>query len=249
MTDELRIDDLAHRTGVPTTTIRLYQHRGLLPGPRLAGRTGWYSAHHVDRLALIARLRDDGHSLAGIKQLLDSWEDGAGLDEVVGAEAGLAALLGGRQAVTLTFAELAEVLPLDAVEPATLQAAVDAGLVELTSDGRATIPDRRFLDAGPALVALGIDSATVVQEWAALTASTDAIAQRFVELFERELLPHGGDDLDALDGPQIRALAADLERLHRIAGQVVQCALDASLARLARDRLRVLADSLTIEAS
>ena len=245
MDDELRIDDLAHRTRVPSTTIRLYQHRGLLPGPRLVGRTGWYGPHHVDRLELIGRLRDEGHSLAGIKRLLASWEEGAGIEELVGAEAGLAALLGGGRAVTLTLPELAEVLPLGALEPATLQEAVDAGLAELTADGRVRIPDPRFLEVGPALVGMGLDGATVVHEWSALTGSTDAIARRFLDLFETELLPE--DALDELPAERIRELAGQLEHLHRLAGQVVQSALDASLARLARERLGILADSLTPE--
>ncbi|MFN2607175.1 MAG: MerR family transcriptional regulator [Acidimicrobiales bacterium] len=56
------LDDLARRAGLPTTTVRLYQHKGLLPGPRLVGRTGRYDESHLSRLALIGRLQDEaGH--------------------------------------------------------------------------------------------------------------------------------------------------------------------------------------------
>lgn len=242
MTDDLRIDDLAHRSGVPTTTIRLYQHRGLLPGPRLEGRTGWYGQSHVDRLALIGRLRADGHSLAGIGRVLESWEEGAGLDELVGVEAGLAVLLGGNRAVTLTLEELADRLPLDALEPDTLSKATTAGLVELTDDGRVRIPDPRFLELGPPLAALGITSAAIVDQWAALSSDTDAIAMRFADLFEEHLLPTG---LDAATPADTRALAEQLSTLHRMASATVQAALDASLARVARDRFGALVAELT----
>lgn len=245
MADDLRIDDLAQQAGLPTSTIRLYQHRGLLPGPRLEGRTGWYGQHHLDRLTLIARLREQGHSLAGIKALIDSWEDGAGLDAVVGAEAGLAALLGGSRALTLTLAELAARLPLDAVEPDTLAKAGAAGLVELTDDGRVRILDPRFLELGPPLVALGVPSAQVVDQWVALSADTDAIATRFADLFEQTLLA-GGDRRD-LTPDEVRDLADQLATLHRLAGLTVQAALDASLARVARERFAELAASLVGE--
>lgn len=245
MADDLRIDDLAHQAGVPTTTIRLYQHRGLLPGPRLEGRTGWYGPHHLDRLTLIARLREQGHSLAGIKALIDSWEDGAGLDAVVGAEAGLAALLGGGRAITLSLGELAERLPLDAMEPDTFAKATAAGLVELTDDGQLRIPDPRFLELGPPLVALGVPSAQVVDQWAALSADTDAIAQRFGDLFEQTFLP--ADRPHELTADEVRDLAEQLVSLHRLAGLTVQAALDASLARVARERFAELAASLVGE--
>ena len=39
--DDMRVDDLARAAGVATTTIRLYQSKGLLPPPRLVGRTGY----------------------------------------------------------------------------------------------------------------------------------------------------------------------------------------------------------------
>src|SRR5688500_9546618 len=67
---EMRLDDLAAAAGVATTTVRLYRQRGLLPPPRLVGRTGWFGPHHLARLRLIARLQGDGFSLAGIGKLL-----------------------------------------------------------------------------------------------------------------------------------------------------------------------------------
>lgn len=238
----MRIDELARQAGVATTTIRLYQHRGLLPGPRLEGRTGWYGSTHLDRLRLIARLQGEGHSLAGIARLVESWERGHDLDTLVGEEAGLSALFGSAREVVLTPAELAERLPAGAVEPATMARAVEVGLVELTDDGRIRVPDARFVETGPALAALGVPIDALLDEWEHLATQTDEIADRFLKVFETHLVPDGVD-LDRLDDERLAALGTELARLHQLAGQVVQASLDASLARLARSRLGALAES------
>ncbi|HEX7135447.1 MAG TPA: MerR family transcriptional regulator [Iamia sp.] len=234
--DEMRIDEMARRAGVATTTIRLYQHRGLLPGPRLEGRTGWYGPAHLDRLRLIARLQGDGHSLAGIARLVESWERGRDLDALVGEQAGLSTLFGSAREVVLTPAELAARLPVGAMEPATMARAVEVGLVALTDDGRIRVPDGRFVETGPALAALGVPLDAILDEWEQLAAQTDEIARRFLQVFEDHLVPDGVD-LDHLDDEQLTALGAQLARLHQLAGQVVQASLDASIARLARARL------------
>lgn len=236
----MRIDELARRAGVATTTIRLYQHRGLLPGPRLEGRTGWYGPAHLDRLRLIARLQGEGHSLAGIGRLVESWERGRDLDALVGPEAGLAALFGAAREVVLDPVELAGRLPEGSMEPATLARAVEVGLVALTDDGRIRVPDVRFVETGPALAELGVPLDAILDEWEALTAQTDQIADRFLGVFEQHLVPDGVD-LDQLDAERLAALGTQLARLHQLAGQVVQASLDASIARLARARLAALA--------
>ena len=50
------VDELAQRTGVPSSTIRMYQTRGLLPKPRRDGRVGRYGPAHLARLELIGQL-------------------------------------------------------------------------------------------------------------------------------------------------------------------------------------------------
>jgi DNA-binding transcriptional MerR regulator len=241
MTDEVRIDELARQVGLPSSTLRLYRHRGLLPPPRLEGRVGWYGQVHRDRLALIARLQEQGHSLAGIKQLVDSWDEGGDLATVVGVESGLAALLGGSAGTSLTLAELAQRLPDDAADPATLLAAVQAGLIELRDDGTVVVPDARFLELGAAVGRIGIASRTIVDEWAELRRATDDVAERFVAVFEEEIL---GGPVDALAPDELVDVAEQLVALHRLARQAVELALDASLAAVARDRLGTVAAAL-----
>src|SRR6266702_1685518 len=78
MDDEgrLTIEALASRAGTATTTVRMYQSKGLLPPPQRRGRIGYYGEGHLARLRLIAQLQEQGFSLASIKRLTEAWESG-----------------------------------------------------------------------------------------------------------------------------------------------------------------------------
>ncbi|MCK5752949.1 MAG: MerR family transcriptional regulator, partial [Mycobacterium sp.] len=67
---EYRINELAEVSGVSVRNIRVYQDRGLLPPPKIKGRTGWYSTEHLVRLNLISRLLERGYTFATISELL-----------------------------------------------------------------------------------------------------------------------------------------------------------------------------------
>ena len=84
--ERMTVDELARRTGLPSSTVRLYQTKGLLPPPRREGRVGVYGGAHLARLRLISRLRESGFSLAGIRQLLETWQAGRTLDDLLGVE-------------------------------------------------------------------------------------------------------------------------------------------------------------------
>jgi DNA-binding transcriptional MerR regulator len=238
---EYRLDELARRAGVASTTVRLYQTRGLLAPPRLEGRTGWYDDSHLSRLRLIARLQVEGYSLAGIANLLEQWEQGRSLDAVVGVEAELDALLGNVHAVVLDPAELLSRIPEGAMTPEVMQRAVSLGLVQPTEDGKVRVADRRFLETGSGLAHLGIPADVILDEWEALVAHTDDIAARFIALFESHLAP--ADWRRGLDTERAREFARTLARLQSTARQVLAAALDASVARLGRERLGELIDS------
>ena len=231
----MRLDELARQAGVATTTVRLYQNRGLLPGPRLVGRTGYYGPSHLTRLALIDRLQDQGFSLAGISRVLETWEEGRDLADLFGVEQQLDMLLNQRHEVVLDVPDLLAQFPEESLTPALIQRAVAMGLVEFTEDGRFRVPDQRFLEAGAALIRLGVPADVVLDEWAILSEVTDGVAQRFITLFEHHLLP--ADWPQQLEGDRSADLAAALAQLRHTAGQVLAAALDASLAWEGADRL------------
>jgi DNA-binding transcriptional MerR regulator len=235
MGSEYRLDELARQAGVASTTVRLYQTKGLLAPPRLEGRTGWYDDAHLSRLRLVARLQAEGYSLAGIANLLEQWEQGRSLDAVIGVEAELDALLGDVHAIVLDPVELLERLPDGSMTPDLMQRAASLGLAQPTDDGKIRVADRRFLETGPALAHLGIPLDAILDEWEALVAHTDDIAARFIGLFETHLAP--ADWRAGLDTEQARELVQTLARLQATARQVLAAALDASMARLGRERL------------
>src|SRR5688572_29997289 len=49
---EFTVDQLAAKVGMTVRNVRAYAGRGLIPPPRLVGRTGYYGADHVARLTL-----------------------------------------------------------------------------------------------------------------------------------------------------------------------------------------------------
>ncbi|KEZ75768.1 MerR family transcriptional regulator [Salinisphaera hydrothermalis] len=68
---DLRIGDLARRTGVGAATIRYYGDVGLLPeAGRGAGGHRYYGPSHVERLTFIKRCRELGFSQDDVRALL-----------------------------------------------------------------------------------------------------------------------------------------------------------------------------------
>ena len=59
------------------SAIFAYQDRGLLPPPKILGRTGWYSEEHLVRLKLISGMLDRGYTFATISELArrPSWDE------------------------------------------------------------------------------------------------------------------------------------------------------------------------------
>jgi DNA-binding transcriptional MerR regulator len=237
---EYRIDDLAREAGVPSTTIRLYQTKGLLPAPVLVGRTGWYGGAHLERLRLIARLRAQGFSLAGIGALLERRELGGDLDDLLGSDERLAGLLGRRRPTEVSPQELLERFPTQSMSPELLQRAGALGLLQVTETGTVTVPDARFLDAGSALAEMGVPLDRILDEWQALSSMTDDVAARFADLFESLLL--APDWREQLDAKRIDELTDLLGRLRQLGEQVLLAALDDSIARVAAERFAELLD-------
>lgn len=81
---EFTIDELARAADITVRSVRVYHERGLLPSPDVRGRVGYYRGDHLDRLQTISRLLGRGMKLAGIRELLDAWDRGDGLADVLG---------------------------------------------------------------------------------------------------------------------------------------------------------------------
>ena len=180
-TEELTVDELARQAKLPVRTVREYQTFKLLSPPRRRGRIGLYGPEHTKRLALIARLQRRGYSLAGIRDLLDTWDAGANLPVLLGVDVGPAAL--DEIPLRLTRKQLTAQLP--GLTERSLKRARTVGLAE--PDG-----PNHFLVRSPALLALAVDGVNAGMRLADvldligglrdhLGALADTIAQQIIE--------------------------------------------------------------------
>ena len=228
---ERTIDDLAREAGTKVSTVRLYQQRGLLPPPRLVGRTGWYGDGHLDRLRMIARLQERGYSLAAIRELVTSWEAGQSLDELLGvvrSGSGSSAA-----SVRLTRADLVARIPGLAV-PALFDRAVELQTVAPRPDGNVDV-HTGFLAASALLRELGVPDAVQLDEFARVQSFATETAARFLALFDA----HVWRDFEDRGFPagDVERLTATIERLRALGREVVGGALDRAVDTAAREAL------------
>ena len=235
-TTEYTVDELARKAGVTTTTIRLYQGKGLLPGPEIRGRVGHYGTAHLARLRLIGGLRRRGFSLAAIRALVDTWERGATLGDVLGLEEQLAGPAD--EPLVLDAAGFAALFPSGQVDAEVARRAVELGIVELRGS-QVVVRRPRVLQVGQELVGLGVPVEEVLEEYAHLRGAADEIAARFADLFERRFWRPAAEE--GLDDARTAEWTATLARLRALASSVVEAAVGDALERAATDRMSQLA--------
>lgn len=229
--DAYSADQLAAEVGVPVSTVRMYQHRGLLPPPQRRGRQALYGPVHLARLRQIQGLQERGWSLAAIGDLLDGWQEGRGLPDLLGLT-GDRSLWGDEEPIELTAEELRDRFPNQDLTAEQVQRAITLGLVEPGVDGRVRVLRPSFLEVGSRLRAMGVPAAEILDEYEALRDLTDEAARRFTELFRRHLwrsAPEG--DPMATDLPRV---AAVVDQLGPLARDVVVASLAHSLQGAAR---------------
>jgi DNA-binding transcriptional MerR regulator len=236
MNDEghMTIEELASQAGTATTTVRMYQSKGLLPPPRRRGRIGYYGQGHLARLRLIAQLQEQGFSLASIKQLTDAWESGRGLDDILGLETQVAAVWAPEPPARLKLAEFRELFAGQRITPAVIQRAIHMGLVGF--DGiSVTVKSPKLLAIGLELVHAGIPVTEMMDELETLQGMADSIARRFTAVFEHNMWePFVAAGLPA---DQVRPLTESLQRLSTLAQAVVDAVLRDALRRQAGEFL------------
>jgi DNA-binding transcriptional MerR regulator len=228
------VDELAHAHGLPVSTVRLYQTRGLLPPPRREGRVAYYGDEHRRRLRLITELQDRGFSLAAIKELVDGMAAGQSLQAVLGLGDAPSTWLP-EEATSFTLAELVEQLPGLAPSPAMVERVVSLGLVQLSDDGTVLVESPAFLDIGRRLMQMGLPGETVLDEYEHLRTLTDDIAQRFTDVFRRHFWE--SFEAEGLPAGRIPELVSSLEQLGPLAEAVVTVALRRSLQAAAESFL------------
>jgi redox-sensitive transcriptional activator SoxR len=74
---EMKIGELAGRSGLNASAIRYYERRGLLPAPHRAGGQRRYPADALHRVVLIRFASEMGFTLSEIKVFLNGLQDDA----------------------------------------------------------------------------------------------------------------------------------------------------------------------------
>ncbi len=182
----MTIDELSRESGVTSRNIRAYQTRGLLPPPRVEGRIGYYDDSHLARLRYVNSLQERGFSLAAIQALLEAWDQGRDLNDVLGFEEALTAPWTDEQPERIPSDRLLEMFPEAVDDPGLVTRSVELGLLVVVGD-EFEAPSPRLLRVGAELVAAGIPLRAALDEYERLVADAARIAARFVELFETHL--------------------------------------------------------------
>lgn len=190
--EDLTIDALARRAQLPVRTIREYHTMRLLPPPERRGRVGFYGPAHIQRLELITRLQRRGYSLAGIRDLLQAWEDGTDLTSLLGVEPGQTL---DETPLRLSRAELGQRIP--ALSGQALHQAESAGLIQAHGDS--------FVVRSPALLAFvaegaaaGLPLSDMLEMAGAIRNDLAGLAEKIADLVVDRLLPLNTGSLPAL---------------------------------------------------
>jgi DNA-binding transcriptional MerR regulator len=237
----MTIEQLASQADTATSTVRMYQTKGLLPPPVRRGRIGYYGQGHLSRLRLIADLQEQGFSLASIKRLTDAWESGRSLDDVLGLETQVASVWAREEPVRLGLREFRQRFPGQKVTPAIIARAIRMGLISIDGAG-IMVRKPGFLRIGSELARQGIPATEALDELDALQSVANGIAERFTRVFERHMWR---DFVQAgMPSEQIAPLTDSLGRLSALAEDVTGLVLRDALRRKASEFLAEQASHL-----
>ena len=223
---ELTVDELASRVGVTVRNLRAYSARGLLPPPRMVGRTGYYGREHVARILLVREMLAEGYSLAMIERTLASAPSTASSATLALHRALLAPWLPPEPEV-ITGAELAARAGVPET-PEIVDQLAGLGVVERMDDGGLRVLDPALLTAGLQVLELGVAPGELIAAQTEVNAHVQQIAEIYVQMFLRSdwraLLGSGGPP------EQLERVRATVARLQPAAAQALLAAFRTEMA-------------------
>ncbi|TKJ35160.1 MerR family transcriptional regulator [Blastococcus sp. CCUG 61487] len=223
---DLTVDELAARVGLTVRNVRAYAARGLLPPPRMVGRTGYYGREHVARLLLVREMLAEGYSLAMIERTLSSAPPTASSATLALHRALLAPWLPPEPELT-TGEELAARAGVPE-QPEVVDQLVELGLVERQDDGRLRVLDPALLMAGLQVVALGVPPSALIAAQTQVNEHVRALARTYVQMF---VDTRWREFVDAGAPAERRAeILATVTRLQPVAAQAVLAAFRTEMA-------------------
>lgn len=222
---QFTIDEFASQTGFTSRNIRALQTEGLLHGPEIRGRTGYYDQTHLSRLNLIVRLQSEGFSRPSIAALIHAWDSGNGLAEVLGLGDDLPEILQADQHLFISLESfkarmgnqewaIAEVVGMRL-------AAIDGDQVEILNPA--------LFDIGRELAMAGFSLRSILQQARRLRDAADNIAEHYIDELRMQL--SGDANPDADEANDLRAMLLRLS-------PIVMRSVDAALRQSMNDHLR-----------
>ncbi len=197
-------------------SIRNYQSRGLVPPPRLTGRTGYYGEDHVKRIKLIRELQGEGFNLTTIRRFVE--DRGGKTQEVLALTRAARAPFEDEQSREVSAEELAERWG-EKGDPELLRRAIKLGLVRELEGGRFEERSPRLGKAGLELARLGIAPHVTRGVVERARESLSEVAEAYVELFLNEVWrPFEAEGRPDERLPEVRAA---LERLRPVASEAL----------------------------
>ena len=201
---------LARRAGMTVRNVRAHAARGLLPPPRLEGRTGYYGPEHLARLELITQLQDQGFALSAIERLVAATPRQSA-EEALSQYLHMLAPWTPEPPLEMGAGEVTGWLGVDLSE-ATWDALVTAGLLLGVDGGRVRVPNPGLVRAGAEAVRLGMTADALIVMREELTTHVGAVTARFVDLFRRTVwADFVGDGLPPDRHEQVRDVVGALQ--------------------------------------
>lgn len=226
MSDDLTVDQLASEVGMTVRNVRAYAARGLLPPPRLVGRTGYYSPDHVARLRLVREMLAEGYTLVAVERALTGTAHPAG-EATLALHKALLSPFQPEQPEETTATALAARAGAP-VDPGLLDLLADMGVVELLGGDRVLVLDPALVAAGLQVMRLGIEPGRVIRAQRRVTELVEQAAEVYVSMFRESVWA----DFVARGMPAQDWLAVQdsVERLQPLAAQALLASFRTAMA-------------------
>lgn len=235
---EYKIDDLARRAGMTVRNVRAYQERGLLAPPRKEGRVGFYNDAHLARLRMIGTLLERNYTLANIQEMVETFEQGYGLEDILGFEEAVAGPFSREIPGKLSLLEIRELFP--GASPKVINRAVAQGILEKEGVMSFRVPSPQVLNAASELYGAGIPLDTLLDEFESLKMDVKHIAHGFVGIIGKHLLnKYSHLDTSSLSEEDLVKVAPEVADMIQRIRPLAEIVVNAALANALENEVRV----------
>jgi DNA-binding transcriptional MerR regulator len=178
----------------------------------VVGPTGYYDDQHVERIALIRELQEEGFNLEAIRRIVENAGDSPG--DLLSFTRTVRAPYEDEKPEILTLEEVSKPWGEQALEPGLIDRVVALGLMRPLGDGRYEVLSPKLLSAGIELAGLGIPVSASLDALDTLKERSRAVAEVFVALFNEQIWdPFDEGGRPSEDWPRVQEALARMRPL------------------------------------